>query len=104
MHGGILTEGYPNDPGHRGIDTSITAAENIKMPAKEIRFAIVELLRSDLWRERGATSEELSEILRQKYKRVQPRTSELQVSGHIRDSGRTRKNADGSDCIVWVAI
>ena len=39
-----LFERYPNVPGHRGIDTSITAAEVIKPKSKILRQTVLDAL------------------------------------------------------------
>ncbi len=93
---------YPTDPGHRNVVTSVAAAVQMKLSAKELRYRILELLRGEM-KLTGATTEELCKRLGQKEKHLQPRTSELQKQKMIQDSGATRLNEDGNPCIVWEA-
>lgn len=91
---------YPDGPGHRNVDTSIAAANELapklgrlqKMAGTAIRAA----------GQRGLTADELAEQLDMDRYSIQPRTSELRRKGFIRDSGRRRKNASGKMAIVWV--
>lgn len=93
---------YPQGPGHRGIDTSASAAASIAsglgyLQAKVFR-AIAEA------GTRGLTTNELADLLRIDRGSVQPRTSELRAKGSIRDSLQRRLNANGKKAIVWVAV
>lgn len=91
---------YPEAPGHRGIDTSIEAAEGVAPKAHTVRQQVYEMI-SDAGLH-GQTTEELATRLGIDYGTVQPRTSELKKAGMIRDSGRRRKNAIGKNIIVWI--
>jgi hypothetical protein len=91
---------YPDAPGHRNVDTSVAAANELapklgrlqKMAEAEIRAA----------GPRGLTADELAEQVDMDRYSIQPRTSELRQKGFIRDSGRRRKNASGKMAIVWI--
>lgn len=93
--------GYPDEPGHRHVDTSVAAAEAIA-PAtgplqRMVLFAIAEV------GARGLTSQELAVRTGVDFNSVQPRTSELRQLGLIRDSGLRRLNRNGKKAIVWIA-
>ena len=90
---------YPQGPGHRGIDTSVSAFTSPGLgylQAKVFR-AIAEA------GTRGLTTNELADLLRIDRGSIQPRTSELRAKGRIRDSRQRRLNANGKKAIVWVA-
>lgn len=90
---------YPNAPGHRGIETSIAAAEAVapklgrlqKMAANAIALAGPP----------GLTADELADRVGLDRWSIQPRTSELKRLGVIVDSGIRRPNATGKLAIVW---
>jgi hypothetical protein len=92
---------YPDTPGHRGVDTSIEAADAIAPHSgrleRMVLFAIREVGDS------GLTSEELADRLAIDFGSVQPRTSELRRKGLIEDRGARRPNRKGRRTIVWCA-
>jgi hypothetical protein len=93
---------YPNQPGHRGIDTSIEAAGIIAPAAGKLQRVVLDAIASaGLF---GRTTDEVADFLRLHRTSVQPRTSELRRKGLIRDSGQRRRNASGVRAIVWAAI
>ena len=92
---------YPNEAGHRGVDTSIAAAaainEDLPRLQRMVRTVIAEAGPS------GITCDEIAAALGWNRFRVRPRTSELRTARRIVDSGRRRKNpASGIAAIVWV--
>lgn len=92
---------YPDAPGHRGVDTSIEAAESVAPKLGRLQKLTLEAIKS-----RGAfglTADEAAEVLEQDRYSIQPRTSELRRKGQIIDSGKRRRNATGKSAIVWVA-
>lgn len=92
---------YPNSPGHRGIDTSITAAEITASKQMTRRQLVLEVIEAA--NQRGAIADEIARELEWAVYEVRPRTSELRRDGKIADSGRRRKAASGVNVIVWVA-
>ena len=50
----------------------------------------------------GATDQELQEYFGKSGDTIRPTRKTLQKDGFIIDSGRTRKNAAGNDCTIWV--
>jgi hypothetical protein len=92
---------YPESPGHRGIDTSVAAADDL---ASKLGF-LQRMVGTTIHRAggRGLTTDELAANLGLNRWTVQPRTSELRRKGIIRDSGRRRPNATGRMAIVWIA-
>lgn len=92
---------YPHVPGHRGIDTSIEAAEAIEMSAGHLQRVALRAIRAA--GSRGLTTNELVAAVGIHRDSLQPRTTELRALGLIRDSGARRRNANGKNAIVWVA-
>ena len=92
---------YPNAPGHRGIDTSIEAAEKMAPRLGGLQHEVAIAIRS-AW-EDGLTGDEVAFRLGVERWSVQPRTSELRLKGVIRDSGRRRPNTSGRSAIIWIA-
>jgi predicted transcriptional regulator len=91
---------YPDEPGHRGVDTSIEAAASISHATGRIQRMVYHAVGEV--GARGLTCEELAERLRMERTTVQPRTSELKLLGLIEDSGERRRNRNGKRAIVWV--
>ena len=73
---------YPHTPGHRGVATSVEAAEALKPSAKFLQDRALEALRK-----KPMTSWELAQALKVPFESIQPRTSELQALNLIEDSG-----------------
>ncbi len=93
---------YPNEPGHRGIDTSIDAARAIASVTSRIqRTALLAIQEVGA---RGLTSQELADRTGIDFATVQPRTTELRRKGLIVDSRQRRRNRNGKSAIVWVAV
>ena len=91
---------YPDAPGHRGIDTSIAAADALAPSLGRLQRAVLRTILAAS--ARGATTNEVAEALSIDRGSVQPRTSELRRCHIIMDSGRRRPNANGKNAIVWV--
>ena len=51
----------------------------------------------------GATDQEIALTLQISENTVRPTRKTLEVDGFVRDSGLTRKNRNGNDCIIWRA-
>lgn len=93
--------GYPDAPGHRGIDTSIAAAEALLPALASMQSQALRAIRDA--GERGLTSDELAAVLGRERWEMRPRTSELKLKGAIRDSRMRRQNCTGKSAIVWVS-
>jgi plasmid replication initiation protein len=91
---------YPDQPGHRDIDTSIEAASAVAQVSGPVRRMVYHAIGEVGGR--GLTSYELADRLRMEHGTVQPRTSELKALGFIRDTGQRRPNKRGRNAIVWV--
>lgn len=92
---------YPENPGHRYVDTSMEAAEKVAPHLGRLQRLVFETVKAA--GPAGATTDEIAVHLRADRSSVQPRTCELKLLGMIRDSGDRRKNASGVRAIVWVA-
>lgn len=53
--------------------------------------------------EHGATDQELQAILKMSGDTLRPTRLSLLKDGLIYDSGKTRQNPNGNECIVWLA-
>ena len=92
---------YPDEPGHRGIDTSVSAARSISVITSRLQRTV--LLAIHEVGPRGLTSQELADRTGIDFGSVQPRTTELRRRGLIQDSGQRRHNRNGKRAIVWIA-
>ena len=93
--------GYPDAPGHRGVDTSIEAANAIAPKLGRLQRLAEATIREA--GDGGLTADELAARLALQRWSIQPRTTELSRKGVIQDSGRRRRNITGKAAIVWVA-
>jgi len=85
----------------RAKRTSRQAAEKMLPRSGTMRREIFELVQ----RANGLTDHELEELLNGKHQTVSASRRGLVIDGFLVDSGRTRKNDVGNDCIIWeVAI
>lgn len=90
---------YPDAPGHRGIQTSIEAAESIAPKLGRLqKLALYAIAARGAF---GLTADELAEALDLDRYSIQPRTSELSRKGLIVDSGLRRFNVSRKRAIVW---
>ncbi len=94
--------GYPNSPGHSGVDTSIAAAEAVARIAGPLRRMVYRVVHEA--GAAGITTDEIAKALAMPRYSVQPRTTELKHDQRIRDSGRRRPNMSGCNAIVWIAV
>ena len=92
---------YPDKPGHRNVDTSIAAADDLAPKLGRLQ-RMAEMTIRDAGAH-GLTADELSARLDMDRWSIQPRTSELRRKGLIRDSGQRRPNGSGKLAIVWTA-
>ncbi len=96
-----MTEHYPEMPGHRGIDTSIEAADSIADKTHIYHSRILNVIRTA--GRYGATSDEVATALGMVNNYAsRPRLSELRALKKIVDSKRRRINLSGRNAIVWV--
>lgn len=92
---------YPDAPGHRGVETSVIAADALQPKLGRLQRMADHAIREA--GERGLTADELAARLKLDRWSIQPRTSELRHKGMILDSGRRRPNVTGKPAIVWIA-
>lgn len=92
-------ERYPLAPGHRGVSSSIEAAEVVKPSVPYLQGRVLEYLRA----KGPSTTREIARGLSIDYGSIQPRTSELRKLNTIADSGARRKEGKVS-VIVWRAV
>lgn len=91
---------YPDAPGHRGVATSIEAADALAPKLGRLqRMAEQAIAEAG---PAGLTADELADVLGVDRWSIQPRTSELKRLGKIVDSGSRRFNSTGKRAIVWV--
>jgi hypothetical protein len=92
---------YPDSPGHRGVDTSIAAADALAPQLGRLQRLAGATIRAA--GAAGLTADELAEKLGMERWSIQPRTTELKRKGIICDSGVRRRNVTGKAAIVWIA-
>lgn len=79
--------------------TSVSAAEKVYPQTGSLRCKVYEfIVRRDLY---GATDQEIESCLKIDGNTVRPTRLSLVRDGFIFDTGTTRKNSNGNDCIVW---
>lgn len=90
---------YPDAPGHRGIETSIAAAEALAPKLGRLQsMALVAIKDRGPF---GLTADELADALGLDRYSIQPRTSELRRKRLIVDCGLRRLNSSRKRAIVW---
>lgn len=92
---------YPDAPGHRGVGTSVAAAEDLRDKLGRLQTLVLGAIRNA--GSNGLTADEASDTLGIERWSIQPRTSELRRKLLIGDSGQRRRNRTGKLAIVWVA-
>lgn len=80
--------------------TSKSAAKNILPSSGTIRRLVFDQIK--IQNDYGMTDYELEMVLRGKHQTISASRRSLVVDGFVVDSGKTRKNPQGNDCIVWV--
>lgn len=93
---------YPDEPGHRNVETSVAAADALAPKLGRLQRLAKKAIHDA--RADGLTADELAARLNLDRWSIQPRTSELKRKGLIRDSGQRRPNMTGKLAIVWVAV
>ncbi|MCW6531180.1 hypothetical protein NED98_13085 [Sphingomonas sp. MMSM20] len=91
---------YPDIAGHRGVDTSIAAAEDVAPAAGPLQRIVLAAIAAA--GPLGRSTNEIADQLELDRGSIQPRTSELRLKRLIADSGLRRRNANGKRAIVWV--
>jgi len=86
-------------PGHRGVETSIEAADHVAPHVARLQGLALDAISTA--GAQGLTTRELAALLEIDPASIQPRTSELRAERRIIDSGRRRKNPSGVNAIVW---
>ena len=82
--------------------TSIAAAQKVLPKTGSLRRKVYEyILNQGL---RGATDQEIEKALHIEGNTVRPTRISLIKDGFIMDTGATRKNQHGNECIVWRSI
>lgn len=91
---------YDSSKNHRGIDTSVEAAEMIAPLSSRLR----QLVHRTLYQHpKGLTVDETCRVVERPRYSLQPRFTELKKLGLIRDTGERRFNHSGARAIVWRA-
>jgi hypothetical protein len=93
---------YPDTPGHRGIETSVEAADAIAPATGRLQTMAYGAIRAA--GPQGLTADELAAVINVSRWAIQPRTTELRRKLLITDSGMRRRNVTGKRAIVWVAV
>lgn len=93
---------YPDAPGHRQVETSIAAADDLAPKLGRLQRMAQMAIRDA--GSNGLTADELAAKLQMDRWSIQPRTSELKRKGLICDSGHRRPNVTAKLAIVWVAV
>jgi hypothetical protein len=96
-----MTDRYPNHPGHRGVETSVEAAEALAPCLGNLQKRTLATIRAA--GDAGLTAHETTHAIGFVREAIQPRLSELRRKRLIVDSGRRRKNLSGKKAIVWIA-
>ena len=79
---------YPYKAGHRGVRTSISAANDTNKKLRRLhKQVLIELSRNP----NGLTGSELSNLTKVSILTIRPRTTELKAQGLIVDSEETKK-------------
>lgn len=80
--------------------TSKSTAEKIMPKTGSIRRVVYDLIKSN--NDYGYTDYEMEMVLKSSHQTVSASRRSLVIDGFIIDSGKTRKNQNGNDCIVWI--
>lgn len=100
LFGNTQAREYPDAPGHRGVETSVEAAESVAPGCGRLQKLTLEAITGR--GTHGATADEAADACGMDRWSIQPRVSELRKKGLIADSGQRRRNATGKRAIVWV--
>ncbi len=92
---------YPTQDNHRGVDTSVNAAEMAASKASRLRRLVLDTLCEH---PENLTVDQVCAIAKLPRYSLQPRFSELLKLGLIRDTGERRINASGARAKAWRAV
>jgi Fic family protein len=91
--------GYPDQPGHNGVDTSRMAAEAIAPHVTQLATRLFDLLV-----EKPRTCQELERLTSLTHQTASARLRELAMKGRIVDTGLRRLTKARRAAVVWRAI
>lgn len=80
-------------------DTSRKAAEKVLPKTGTMRKTIYDIIAGSA---NGATDWEIEKVTGIKHQTASATRRSLVIDGFIVDSGKTRKNNEGNECIVWI--
>ncbi|MCW6529723.1 hypothetical protein NED98_05645 [Sphingomonas sp. MMSM20] len=95
-----MRESYDTARNHRGVETSIAAAEMMAPLSSRLRWIVHKTLCAN---PTGLTVDETCTIAGYPRYSLQPRFTELRNLKMIRDTGQRRRNRSGAHAIVWRA-
>lgn len=95
-----MADPFDTTANHRGVDTSIAAAELAALTSNRLRY----IVHKTLCEHGDHTVDEVCAIAERPRYSLQPRFTELRKKGLIRDTGARRVNASGATAIVWRAV
>lgn len=95
-----MADPFDTAAAHRGVDTSIAAAELAASVSGRLRY----LVHKSLCEDGDQTCDEVCAKLGLPRYSAQPRLTELRKKGLIRDTGLRRRNVSGANAIVWRAV
>ena len=95
----MVEQSYPLSPGHRDTETSIEAAEAIKVGVETIRNKVFNVIANK--GNFGATADEVAELLNYSPFTVRPRVTEIFKLNKIERKDK-RKNASQKAAYVYV--
>lgn len=97
-----MTDAIDKTHAYKGrTDTSAAAAESIEGETGTLRRKVFDFIISR--GARGATLNEMEELLPMTGNTLRPRRKELEGMGAVVDSGKRRINKGGRETIVWAA-
>ena len=79
-------------------DTSRNAAQKVLPKTGTIRRQVMDLV----YIHNGLADFELEELMNGKHQTISASRRSLVIDGFLIDSGKTRKNAQGNECTIWI--
>ena len=93
---------YPVGPGYTNNTTSLEAALKVEPAVTSMRGKVLAFIRAR--GHEGATPDEIASALNMLVVTARPRTTELARVGLVVDSHQRRRNENGNNSIVYIAI